>query len=367
MNRTGERSSAVEHVRDPGRVVVGEHDLVVVARSDAPRAIRTDGPSLGGDPFRSGLEHDHPAPLTLHLRPERPRDVGRRHDDEPRARHRAARGTPPRRPRRDGTCASRVRPRPGPRRPPRRRPRRTPRTRACRAPRRPGTIAIALPDRAGRRADHPHGLRLDPRARRRPRVGPRGAAIARRGRSGWAPVAPPRSSTACGTTGSTAASDSRTPFGLPGRFRISADSDGAGDAPGERGHRRLGEPGRPHQLREPGGLAFDHGAGRLRRHVARTEPGAAGRHDEPVRRRRAPGAPTRSPLARRGRRGDPTRRTRRRGATPPRRRRTRPRGCPAVTPSETVSTAARVVPVPRREPSAAEVSPSAPRHEGRPT
>ena len=40
--------------------------------------------------------------------------------------------------------------------------------------------------------------------------------------AGWAPVAPSESSTACGSTGSTASSDSRTPFGDPGRLMTSA-------------------------------------------------------------------------------------------------------------------------------------------------
>ena len=45
----------------------------------------------------------------------------------------------------------------------------------------------------------------------------RAAAVA-----GWAPVAPSESSIACGSTGSTASSDSRTPFGDPGRLMTNA-------------------------------------------------------------------------------------------------------------------------------------------------
>ena len=236
----------------------------------------------GGQALRPGLEHDDPAALSLHLHASA---TERRRSRRPRrgeTRRRAARGRPPRLPRRDGTCASPVRPAAAPRRRPRRRRRRTPRSPRSRGPRRPARSTSSSRRAHGGEPITPHGLGLDPRGsaaqpRRHDAVG------SSRWPVGWAPVDPPRSSTACGTTGSTAASDSRTPFGLPGRFTISVAADAPATARDSAAIGVCGEPGGAHQLREPRGVPVDHGAGRLRRHVSRPEPGAAGRHDQRVR------------------------------------------------------------------------------------
>ena len=151
----------------------------------------------------------------------------------------------------------------------------------------PTTIDIDGADLARGRAVHPHRLRLDGRSVAGRARADRGAAhrAALRVPSG-APRSPrARSCTACGTTDMMASSPSRTPEGDPGRFTTSAlpivpatalESAAMGVCVTSFG---------PHQLGETRRLAVDHGAGRFRRHVARAESGAAGGHDQGVRRR----------------------------------------------------------------------------------
>jgi hypothetical protein len=64
-----------QHVRDPRRVVIGEHHFVVV--SERQLLERPDGrPVVRSDPLGPRLEHDHPSSLTLHLDPQGPGHVG---------------------------------------------------------------------------------------------------------------------------------------------------------------------------------------------------------------------------------------------------------------------------------------------------
>ncbi len=197
---------------------------------------------------------------------------------------------------------------------------------------------------------HLHRLRLDPAGL----GGKRGASLRGSRRSldgrrsgrcpvGCEPVAPPSSSIACPTTGSTASRLSRTPFGLPGRFRNKVVPRGAGDRPREGRHGRRVEPDPAHELGQTRRLALEDRARRLGRDVARSEPGAAGGDDESERpavrdlaQQRLDRGHARRARPRAGRLRNPPRAgaSRRRSPEPSAR-------VPCVTPSETVTTAAR--------------------------
>ncbi len=187
-----------------------------------------------------------------------------------------------------------------------------------------------VPDRAGRRADHPHRLGVDPRARRPflhrapsrrgpSRAGrgcPDGLPWRRRGapRRAEPPEAPPRA-----THGPL--------WGCPGgsrrarrprrrRYRGRARPSGSAPVPWPASAPRAREP----RARSP--PASPPGSRRAARIPSRR---SSPRARSPT---RAPGAPTRSPSARRGRHGVPTRRSPRRGATPRPRHRRHPLACP---------------------------------------
>ena len=98
---------------------------------------------------------------------------------------------------------------------------------------------------------------------------------------GCVPVAPPRSCTACGSTGMIADKLPRA-RGRAGKVHDERVPDRAGDRARQRCHRRLGETSARISSAKPG-ASRSMTARRLRRHVAWPEPCAARRHDQPVR------------------------------------------------------------------------------------
>ena len=114
--------------------------------------------------------------------------------------------------------------------------------------------------------------------RRQRRRGGRGGHVC-----SWAVGASASSSSACASAGRRTANPSRQPPGEPGRLTTSVEPTHARGATREQAVRRLRDRVRPQRLRDARGLALEHVARRLRRHVPRREPGAAGREHEPRR------------------------------------------------------------------------------------
>ena len=340
--RTGRASGAASASTSPayGRVVVGQDDGVALVRARRPSSDADHRLVAGRDAFASRLD-DHHA-----VAQRRQRGAGRharrrsRTREQPRRARDAARRTPRRRPR--SWCSTavvgarpvRARP-PPPRSPassnsahpsvPSRRDRRAP-------------IVMRMPTRHGGDArDDLHRGHIDP-VPSAPTI-PRTRAC--RG-VGWAtPVAPSEQLHRVRQHREDRLERLAHALRLPRQVDDQRVADVPAVAARQRRHRRLREPRGAHQLGEPRRLPLDHRLGRLGRDVARAEPGAAGRDDERVGRRR--GARNAASISARSS-----------GTTiPARRRRTRRRArnssaaspdpsarVPSETPSETVRTAA---------------------------
>ena len=120
-------------------------------------------------------------------------------------------------------------------------------------------------------------------------------------------------SSAWSSSGTTTSNDSRAPARRARHVDDQAAAADADEAARQRRERRGPSPVGAHRLGDPGDLVVEHDRGRLGRHVARGQAGAAGGHHEAVAPRPPTRSPARSPTARRAR-GRPDHRSARAGA-----------------------------------------------------